>query len=63
MRRPRLTAQRYQTLRSALAYLEAHAEAMDVDGDTAEARKLYKQVESATEWLYKTAELSDVEVR
>ena len=61
MRRPRLTAQRYRTLRSALAYLEGHAEDMEISGATAEARELFRQIESASEWLYKTAGIAGVD--
>jgi hypothetical protein len=61
MRRPRLTAQRYGTLCSALAYLRAHADDMGISGDTAQARELYRQIESATEWLNKTAEIAGVD--
>jgi hypothetical protein len=61
MRRPRLTRQRYRTLCSALAYLRAEAEALDDDGDSAEARELYRQVDSASEWLNKTADIAGVD--
>jgi hypothetical protein len=62
MRRPRLTRQRYHTLCSALEYLQSHAEDMEISGDTAQARELFRQIESASEWLYKTAGIAGVDL-
>jgi len=60
-RRPRFTQQRWATLRTALAYLEAHAEDMEISGDLASARELQRQIDSASDWVNAMAQLSELE--
>jgi len=61
-KRPRFTQQRWVTLRSALAYLEAHAEEMEITGDLASARELQRQIDSASDWVNAMAEASGFEL-
>lgn len=61
MSRPRLTKQRYDTLICAMAFWETYIEDMEVEGDqTAEARQLRREFNSAMEWLWATKQQSGV---
>lgn len=57
-KRPRFTQQRWDTLVSALSYLEAHAEDLEYNGDPASARELQRQIDSASDWVAAMAEAS-----
>ena len=60
-KRPRFTQQRCATLRSALTYLELHAEDMENLGDLESARELQRQIDSASDWVNAMAEASGFE--